>query len=190
MTANVLALLPADTELSVHVEEETGATGDLAAAVFDSQRRTYRYLLTRIWNPAMPPAVFVMLNPSTADASSNDPTIRRCLSYAVREQAGGIVIANLFALRSTDPRALTRHSDPVGPYNDAFLRRAAAGAHRVIAAWGGGGFQGGRAERVLEMLGGMRIPVSCLGVTATGQPRHPLYLRKDAALVPYEGLAS
>lgn len=179
----VLEMLP-DTELSVHIEQQTTPTG-LAAAVFDSSRREYRYLLTRIWNPAVPPVVYVMLNPSTADAMADDPTIRRCRGFAVREGAGGLVVVNLFALRSTDPRTLTAHPEPVGPVNDAFIRRTVGGAHRVIAAWGAAGVQGGRAATVTGLLRDRGVTVHCLGQTATGQPRHPLYLPSAAVLEPY-----
>ncbi|MFJ8657505.1 DUF1643 domain-containing protein [Streptomyces rochei] len=176
-------MLP-ETELSVHIEQQATPAG-LAAAVFDSSRREYRYLLTRIWDPAVPPVVYVMLNPSTADAMTDDATIRRCRSFAVREGAGGLVVVNLFALRSTDPRALTRHPEPVGPVNDAFIRRTVTGAHRVIAAWGAAGIQNGRAEAVTGLLRARGVTVHCLGRTATGQPRHPLYLPATAGLEEY-----
>ncbi|MFE0207053.1 DUF1643 domain-containing protein [Streptomyces sp. NPDC058985] len=176
-------MLP-NTELSVHIEQQATPEG-LAAAVFDSSRREYRYLLTRIWDPSVPPVVYVMLNPSTADALTDDPTIRRCRGFARREGAGGLVVVNLFALRSTDPRALTRHPDPVGPHNNAFIRQAVSGAHRVIAAWGAAGVQDGRGEAVTGLLRARGAAVYCLGWTATGQPRHPLYLPSAAVLEPY-----
>jgi hypothetical protein len=100
----VLTMMPSDTELSVHVEQRQDLAGGLSAAVFDSTAREYRYLLTRIWDPAVKPVVFLMLNPSTADAFEDDPTSRRCTGFAKREGAGGLVVVNLFGLRSTDPR--------------------------------------------------------------------------------------
>lgn len=175
-------------ELSVHVEQREDLAGGLAAAVFD-EAREYRYLLTRIWDLARKPMVFVMLNPSTADAFVEDPTIRRCLSFAKREQAGGVVVVNLFGLRSTDPRALRHHPDPVGPLNDAFIRQATAGALMVVAAWGAAGVEHGRGARVAETLRRRGIPLHCLGQTSTGQPRHPLYLPGEAALETYEAAA-
>ncbi len=173
----VLTLMPSDRELNVEMQQVT-VDGVVAAAVFDGPDRTYRYLLTRIWDPSRPPAVFVMLNPSTADAMKDDATIRRLAGgkgFARTWGAGGVVVVNLFALRSTDPRALLRHPDPVGPVNDAFVRQAVSGARTVIAAWGAGGVQHDRAEAVTGML----------GRTATGQPRHPLCLPKNADLEPY-----
>ena len=181
----VLEMAPTDVELSLHVEQRQDLAGGIAAAVFDSTAREYRYLLTRTWDPKVKPLVFLMLNPSTADALEDDPTIRRCTSFAKRECAGGLVVVNLFGLRSTDPRALLHHPDPVGPLNDAFIRQAVAGAHTVIAAWGAAGVQQDRGQTVTAMLARMRAPVQCLGRTSTGQPRHPLYLPKGTVLEPY-----
>jgi hypothetical protein len=177
--------MPTDMELSVQVDQKEDLAGGLSAAVFDSMAREYRYLLTRIWDPATAPAVFLMLNPSTADAMDDDPTIRRCTSFARREGAGGLVVVNLFGLCSTDPRALRHHPDPVGPLNDAFIRRAAAGAGTVIAAWGAAGVEHGRGPRVAETLRARDVQLQCLGMTSTGQPRHPLYLPGAAVLEPY-----
>lgn len=188
----MLTLMPEQTDLNVHVEEQTDLAGGIAAAVFDSPARTYRYLLTRIWDPTVPPAVFVMLNPSTADAMVNDPTITRLAGrngFARKMGAGGLVVVNLFAVCSTDPRILRDHPDPVGPLNDAFIRQATSQASTVVAAWGAGGAEHGRGQRVTETLAGRRVALQCLGQTSTGQPRHPLYLPGAAVLEAY-GLAS
>ena len=182
---SVLTLMPSDTELSVHVDQKEDLAGGLAAAVFDSPAREYRYLLTRIWDPAVKPAVFVMLNPSTADALEDDPTIRRCTTFARREKAGGLVVVNLFGLRSTDPRALLHHHDPVGRHNDAFLRQATDQSDTVICAWGAAGVTGDRGREVTQALTSRGVRLHCLGRTSTGQPRHPLYLLRTAALEPY-----
>src|SRR3989449_11540410 len=96
---------------------------------------TYRYALWRRW-AAGPQVLFVMLNPSTADAQRDDPTIRRCIGFARRWGCGGIEVVNLFALRATDPRRLRYTRDPVGPENVAHLARAAGRASLVGAAWG------------------------------------------------------
>jgi hypothetical protein len=185
---SVLTLMPPNTEAPVHVEQQEDLAGGIAAAVFDSKERVYRYLLTRIWDPAVPPAVFLMLNPSTADALEDDNTIRRLAGpngFARRMGAGGLVVVNLFALCSTDPRVLRHHPDPVGPLNDAFIRQATHRARAVVAAWGAAGVEHGRGARVTETLRGRRVALHCLGQTSTGQPRHPLYLPGDAALEPY-----
>jgi hypothetical protein len=182
-------MMPADTELSVHVEQREDLAGGLAAAVFDSTVRTYRYLLTRIWDPAVKPVVFLMLNPSTADALEDDATIRRLAGpngLARRMGAGGLVVVNLFGLRSTDPRALLHHPDPVGRHNDVFVRQAIGMGGTVICAWGAAGVTGDRGREVTEALTSRGVRLHCLGRTSTGQPRHPLYLPSTAVLEPYE----
>jgi hypothetical protein len=158
--------------------------GDLVVrrrAVFD-QARTYRYLLEHRWadGPAM---VFVMLNPSTADANADDPTIRRAVGFARRERCGALVVVNLFALRTTDPSVLSAHPDPVGPDNDWVLRDTVRCGAPVVAAWGAHGALLGRAAAVARLLEPCR-PL-CLGLTASGHPRHPLYLPATAPLAPF-----
>ncbi|MEU1908427.1 DUF1643 domain-containing protein [Streptomyces hygroscopicus] len=168
------------------VIEDDEWDGMLATAVMD-EARAYRYLLTRIWDTSRPPMVWIMLNPSTADALADDATIRRCTGYARRERCGGIAVVNLFALRSTDPRALRDHPNPVGPHNDAFLRHATAGLGPVVVAWGAGGVLGDRAAAVTQGLTAAGVRLHALGVTSTGQPRHPLYLPRNAVLTRYTG---
>lgn len=147
-------------------------------ATFDPSR-TYRYTLERHWGQT-PPAVFVMLNPSTADAFTEDPTIRRCLSFAKREGCGGLIVVNLFALRATDPKALRSHPDPVGPGNDGIIQEAYHQGAPVIAAWGVHGAFNDRDKRVLWLLEFCDLHV--LGLTKGGHPRHPLYVPGDAPL--------
>jgi hypothetical protein len=182
-------MLPAG-ELSLHVEQKKDLAGGLAAAVFDSPAREYRYLLTRIWDPKVKPVVFLMLNPSTADALEDDATIRRLTheenGFARTMGAGGVVVVNLFALRSTDPRALLRHPDPVGRDNDRFIRRAVAMGSKVICAWGAAPVAGERGRAVAVELGRRGVALRCLGTTSLGQPRHPLYLPKGAALESWQ----
>jgi hypothetical protein len=150
---------------------------------------THRYLLTHRWTPASDPAplaVFILLNPSTATATVDDPTVRRCRGFARREQCGGLVIVNLFALRATNPRALAGHPDPIGEHNDRFLTaytRAADGP--VIAGWGAHGHLHHRATTVTGRLRQAGVSLLCLGLTKTGQPRHPLYLPRTAPLHPW-----
>ena len=135
-------------------------------------RNRYRYLLTRGPADAREHVVFVLLNPSTADQEHDDPTIRRATGFAHRLGFERLSIVNLFALRATDPRRLYRARDPVGPLNDDAIRAAVAGATMVIAAWGNHGALRGRAEQVLAML----PRIHHFGLTALGQPRHPLYV--------------
>ncbi|MFF2571124.1 DUF1643 domain-containing protein [Streptomyces sp. NPDC058084] len=166
-------------------EEDHGfADRPLGTAVFNTDR-THRYLLTRLWDPARPLAVFVMLNPSTAGARDNDPTVTRCLAFARREHAGGLAIVNLFARCATNPAELKADPDPVGAYADSFIDHTVATSPLVIAAWGTHGGLHGRADQVAARLWQRGIGLRCFGTTDGGQPRHPLYLHGDTPLVPY-----
>ena len=145
----------------------------------------YRYSLTRSWDDTLPRACFCLLNPSTADATTDDPTLRRCLGFARRWGCGGVEIVNLFALRATDPRDLRRAADPVGPRNDAAIVRAATRAELLVAAWGNHGALHDRAKAVLAALA-RTSTVHTLGLTKLGHPRHPLYTPSDTTLTPLE----
>lgn len=101
-----------------------------------SDCRTYRYRLHRIWDAGKPPCAFIMLNPSTATEAVLDPTVRRCVGYAMAWGYGGLIVGNVFALRSTDPRALYAAADPIGPANDDALAEIAQAAGLVVCAWG------------------------------------------------------
>src|SRR5262245_45087455 len=96
----------------------------------------YRYLLRRTWHHLWPRALFIMLNPSTADAEIDDPTIRSCIRLSKAEQYGSIEVVNLFALRATDPAALEGADDPIGPGNDDAIGRAIGRCDLAICAWG------------------------------------------------------
>ena len=138
----------------------------------------YRYLLSRRWDDGAG-ALFVMLNPSTADDLRDDPTIRRCVGFARRWRAPAVEVVNLYALRATDPRDLFAHPAPIGPDNDRTIADAAARAAVIVVAWGVHGARDReRTARVIELLGAR--DVSCLGVTGGGDPRHPLYLSSRA----------
>ena len=127
----------------------------------------------------------VMLNPSTADAEKDDPTIRRCIAFASRERFGGVEILNLFAFRATAPADLKAAADPIGPDNDRHLRALFARHRTIVAAWGTHGGYRGRAEAVLGMAAGLGVTLTCLGRTAAGYPRHPLYLAGDSPILPF-----
>lgn len=139
----------------------------------------YRYRLTRTWDPARPTATFLMLNPSTADALVDDPTIVRCCNFARSWGMGGLLVVNLYAYRATNPTDLWTVSDPVGPDNDQHLRQAFASAEAkeapVVAAWG----VNAKPERVADVAE-FAGPLLALGLTKAGQPRHPLFMPKDA----------
>lgn len=151
-------------------------------AVFDAAR-VYRYRLWRAWGPG-DRVLWLMLNPSTADESVLDPTLRRCEGFTRRWGYDGFEVANLFALRSTDPSGLYAVPDPVGPDNDQAIRGAAERCPVIIAAWGAEPIAMVRSATILdEVLRGRRV--ECLGVTKGGQPRHPLYLRADQERIRY-----
>lgn len=158
--------------------------GALTAAVV-SPCGTYRYTLDWVWDAGLPVALFIMLNPSTADATEDDPTIRRCRTFAKREGCGGLTVVNLFALRATNPDALTKHQDPIGPGNDTYILRALRrDPEVVIAAWGAHLFARPRVAAVAAILAPV-WQVNCLGTTKGGDPRHPLYVRGDTPLVAW-----
>lgn len=149
-------------------------------AIF-SKCRTYRYSLWREWDAGRGYALFVALNPSTADESHDDPTIRRCIGFARDWGYGAVCVGNLFAFRATRPADLRAAADPVGPGNDRHLRRLAADAAIVIGAWG---VHGGYRDRDLAVL--RRLPVShCLATTKGGHPAHPLYQPKTRTPEPW-----
>jgi hypothetical protein len=141
--------------------------------------RGYRYRLWRRWGHG-PTCIFVMLNPSTADATQDDPTIRRVTRFARREGCGSIAVVNLFAFRASSPAVMKAATDPIGPENDEHLVRTLQNATGpVIAAWGlHGSFR--ERDRAVRLL--TNVQFSCLGRTKGGAPRHPLYVRADAPL--------
>jgi len=126
-----------------------------------------------------------MLNPSTADASQDDATIRRCIGFAKLWGFGTLIVGNLFALRSTDPKALYGHPDPVGPENDKHLVSISQSARKIICAWGTHGKLRDRGREVADRL--EFFPLSALKVTADGHPGHPLYLAASTEPKEYFG---
>lgn len=149
---------------------------------------SYRYLLKRpreVAHPERGAALFIMLNPSTADGSQDDPTIRRCRGFARSWQCAGLTVANLYAFRSTDPKVLRYVQDAVGPDNDAWLRRLAYEYREAVCAWGANA-EPHRVAQVARIFRNEGARLWCLGTTKSGAPRHPLYVKADQALVPWE----
>lgn len=150
----------------------------------------YRYTLAREWEyPSERRVLFVMLNPSTADANTDDPTIRRCMAFAGRIGCTTMSVVNLFALRATDPLALLDAEDRVGELTDTYILCEAERADRIVLAWGA--HKAATPERVSQVLALLRGPtvrasLECLGKTKSGAPRHPLYLAKDTPLEVYD----
>lgn len=147
-------------------------------ALFSDCRR-YRYALWRIWTTNKAPLVVIGLNPSTADEAANDPTIARLLNRATLLDAGGLIMLNLYAWRSPDPRELGRTSWPVQPQgtgeNDEMISQVAQSTGRVLCGWGNNA-EPDRAHVVVRMLLDLDVELLALKLTAEGQPQHPLYL--------------
>lgn len=137
--------------------------------------RLLGYALWRTWSEDDGHVMFIGLNPSTADETEDDPTIRRCIGFAKSWGYGGIYMLNLFAFRATDPQVMKAAADPVGPSNDEFLCMYAESAGLVVVAWGAHGVHHRRDEAVRRLIS----PLHHLGLTKSGQPKHPLYLRGD-----------
>ena len=158
---------------------------DIVRTAVISPCGNYRYLLTRIWDERLPLLVFIMLNPSVADAEIDDPTIRRCMWFAKREGYGGIVVANLYAFRATSPRDLFKAKSPFGPDNEATLRDIATAYPKIVCAWGSHGAAMATASiNGLLRHGGAQLV--CLGRTKDGHPRHPLYVPGNQPLEPFD----
>ena len=147
--------------------------------------RAYRYLLGRRVGDSKRRLLFVMLNPGTADATHNDPTIRRCIGFAERWNYGVLEVANLFAYRTSYVAELRRAEDPIGPGNDLWISRALASADRVVLAWGNHGSYMGRSGQVRRFISGLTEPYH-LGINRTGEPKHPLYLPASTIPTPLE----
>lgn len=158
-----------------------------SGAVFSACRR-YRLRLWRTWNRALPPANFLLLNPSTADELADDATIVRCEKRARLMRHGGLIVTNAFALRSTDPQALYGAADPVGPGNDAAIAAAAAEAALVVCGWGEhcDKVRPGRGAELLAIIAGAgRVP-HALALNHGRTPKHPLYCGYALQPLPIE----
>lgn len=153
-----------------------------SGAIF-SPCRTWRYQLWREWDKSKHKIMFVGLNPSTADETKDDPTVRRCINYAKAWGFGGMFMMNIFAFRATDPQDMKAVHLPIGPENDAYLLRTAAMSPLLIAAWGTHGVYRDRGNQVIELLD-EKFRLYCMGKTKDGFPKHPLYLRKDVCIEP------
>lgn len=150
--------------------------GDAESVAEYSSCERYRYSLRRVWDRNGPRVMFVMLNPSTATETQNDPTIERCERRARALGFGGFVATNIFAWRDTHPARLRQTSEPVGPANDGSVLQGAAWADMTIAAWGIHGLFCNRGAEVEALLRGAGHRLHHLGLTKAGLPRHPLYV--------------
>ncbi len=150
------------------------------SAIF-STCRTFRYTLSRSWNKKASMVLFIGLNPSRADETIDDPTIRRCIKFAKGWGFGGFYIANLFAFCSYDPKVLLKVKDPIGPKNDTILQNLILKSEDIVLIWGNNGNYLKRNEKVLKLI---KNPL-CLKINKNGSPTHPLYLKSGLKPIPY-----
>lgn len=164
----------------------------LASGATISPCGLYRYHLWRQVSKereATGRCTFVMCNPSTADETQDDPTIRRCIAFTRQWQCEFLDVLNLFAYRSPDPSALLSAADPIGPDNDSWLDRAGYASRIIVAAWGVHGTILGRGEVVRQRLAATR-KLHYLKLTKDGHPGHPLYLPANSVLMPWQPTGS
>lgn len=152
----------------------------------------YRYELIRSWDLEKPLLGWIMLNPSTADTFSNDPTVRECIRHARHWGYGGIKICNLFAFRASRPAVMMKAVDPIGPKNNEYLLRLANTLNTVVLAWGAKGIYRGRSQEVLTLLYPIRasrkdLQLKHLGTTTAGEPVHPLGVLGPVKLLDWKG---
>lgn len=150
--------------------------GDAFSVATYSDCERYRYSLTREWEPDKGRVAFVMLNPSTATEVQNDPTVERCERRARALGFGAFRVCNIFAWRATDPRDMRAAQDPVGPGNDAAIIAAADWADTLVCAWGTHGEHLNRGPAVEVLLRQTGAPLTHLGLSKAGHPKHPLYI--------------
>jgi hypothetical protein len=156
-------------------------------ATFD-RTGCYRYSLWREWDACCfadttrvaPKVGFIMLNPSQADDTVDDPTIRRCIGFARAWGYGGMEVVNLFAYRTAHPKNLRQVEDPVGQDNDRYLQSLNQRVDQIVLAWGNWGRLMQR-DRAVWLLLAQHSNLYCLGLTKLQQPCHPLYLKKTVA---------
>jgi hypothetical protein len=153
-----------------------------------SEDGKYRYRLSRHWGNG-PEVTFIMLNPSTADAFIDDPTIRKCMGFSRRWNMSGLYVGNLFAVRATKPEDMRASSDPVGPDNRDHLESMCKHAFRngglVVCAWGAHGSYRQQDKTFLGWMDVIGVQAKCLRLTKDGAPGHPLYVPYEAALSDY-----
>jgi hypothetical protein len=160
-------------------------TNETRSAVI-SEDRQYRYELRRTWDESKPKVLFIMLNPSTADANIDDPTIRRCIGFAKRWGFGGILVGNLFAYRATEPKALLSTDNPIGKDNIKHLQLMYNESEIIICAWGNSKIIDRLDRKISDYkpLSGIIGKLHYLELSNDGTPKHPLYLKSN--LIPTE----
>lgn len=141
----------------------------------------YRYVLRRTWNERISAIGIVALNPSTADATADDPTVKKCVKLARFWGYGGIVLVNLFAWRATEKKEIKTIYDPIGPNNDKEIQKALNDVDDVLVAWGEYGAYLNRSTKVRAILKQLPKKYVCIKQNISGEPTHPLYQKDDSA---------
>jgi hypothetical protein len=147
-----------------------------------SDCRKYRYWLLREWDTDKPKIMFIGLNPSTANETDDDPTIRRVIGFAKDWGYGGVYMMNLFAICSSDPSILKSCEDPIGK-NDYWLYTIRKECKRVLFAWGNFKEAVERSSFVSSKFTG----AICLGFNKNGTPKHPLYVSANTLPINFIG---
>ena len=152
---------------------------DKGAIISDNKK--YRYLLWRRWDKSKPMVTFMMLNPSTADASQDDPTIRRCVGFAKSWGYGGMYVCNLFAYRATNPKELLTADDPFGDENGWHIALAFQVSEKVVCAWGNRPILNKlmKGQQELDLIQIAEDKLYYIELSKDGTPKHPLYLKKN-----------
>jgi hypothetical protein len=151
---------------------------NIGAIISDDEK--YRYQLWRIWDYEKPLALWIMLNPSTADGNFDDPTIRRCIKFTHDWGFGGLYVGNLFAYRATNPKELKNIIDPIGEDNIEHLYLMKNKCSKIICAWGNSFL------KKINYTFLKQEKLFCLGINKSGEPKHPLYLKSDIKLIDFE----
>lgn len=171
-----------------NLKHRSRKSGDVCSDAIFSNDERYRYSLRRTWDLSLPTCTFIMLNPSTATEEVEDPTVRRTQFYARREGFGSVHVLNIFAFRARWPEDMARQDDPVGPANQLLrLLTIYDDPGKIICAWGNNGRLRGRSREVSRELAISVYSERCFSIgelTLVGEPKHPLYLRSDAPLLP------
>ena len=155
---------------------KTHTKDDAPSVAIYSDCENYRYSLTRVWDGAGKRVLFVMLNPSTATEVQNDPTVERCERRARTLGYGAFRVCNIFAYRATNPKVMRAQSDPTGAHNDTAIIEAADWSDTIVCAWGTHGEHMDRGSQVEKLLRNQQKPLTHLGLSKAGHPKHPLYI--------------
>lgn len=168
------------------------ADGVESSAIFGGDNHEYRYRLVRVWSGDANPALFVGMNPSTADADADDPTVAKCCRFARKWGYGSLIMANVYAWRATDQAALARVADPIGPENDKWISVAAREAGVIVMAYGTPKVPAlrQRGPAVARMLAAAGHPLHVLRLSKDGRPVHPLYLPESLTPTPWNPMES